>query len=165
MDVFVDVSVEYGKEEYMDFVNEVTENDNEVLTEYIEEVLEMERMSSALPLYVSLLLTGNDQIQEINKQFRGKDSPTDVISFAYHENDDFLVGPYDTLGDIVISVERVGEQAKDYNHSFTREFYYVLTHGLLHILGYDHIEEEDKKAMREREEEILGHFGYTRDSL
>lgn len=165
MEVFVDVSVDYSKEEHLDFINNVTEHDNEVLTEYIEEVLEMERVDSSLPLYVSLLLTGNEQIQAINKEFRGKDSPTDVISFAYHDNEDFLVGPYDTLGDIVISLEQVGEQAKSYNHSFTREFYYVLTHGLLHILGYDHLEENEKKEMREREEEILGHFGYTRDSV
>lgn len=165
MEVFVDVSVDYSKEDYLDFINEVTEHDNEVLAEYIEEVLDMERVDSSLPLYVSLLLTGNEQIQAINKEFRGKDSPTDVISFAYHENDNFLVGPYDTLGDIVISIEQVGEQAKDYNHSFLREFYYVLTHGLLHILGYDHLEDNDKKKMREREEEILGHFGYTRDRL
>lgn len=165
MEVFVDVSVDYSKEEYLDFINNVTEHDNEVLTEYIEEVLEMERVDSSLPLYVSLLLTGNEQIQAINKEFRGKDSPTDVISFAYHDNEDFLVGPYDTLGDIVISLEQVGEQAKSYNHSFSREFYYVLTHGLLHILGYDHLEDNEKKEMREREEEILGHFGYTRDSV
>lgn len=165
MEILVDLSVDYNKEEYLEFVDKITENDNEIITEYIEEVLEMERVDSSLPLYVSLLLTGNEQIQVINREFRGKDSPTDVISFAYHENEDFLVGPYDTLGDIVISIERVGEQAKEYNHSFTREFYYVLTHGLLHILGYDHIEEEEKKEMREREEEILAHFGYTREHL
>ena len=163
MELLVEVSVEYKKNDYAEFIQEITENNNEVLTEYIEEVLTMEKIESTLPLYVSLLLTGNEQIQGINREFRKKDSPTDVISFAYHENDDFLVGPYDTLGDIVISLDRVGEQAKEYNHSFTREFYYVLTHGILHILGYDHIEEEDKKEMREREEEILGHFGYTRE--
>ena len=163
MELLVEVSVEYKKNDYAEFIQEITENNNEVLTEYIEEVLTMEKIESTLPLYVSLLLTGNEQIQGINREFRKKDSPTDVISFAYHENEDFLVGPYDTLGDSVISLDRVGEQAKEYNHSFTREFYYVLTHGILHILGYDHIEEEDKKEMREREEEILGHFRYTRE--
>ena len=74
-----------------------------------------------------------------------------------------LLTDYDTLGDIIISLERVEEQASEYNHSFEREFYYVLTHGILHILGYDHIEEEDKKIMRKREEAILSSFGYTRD--
>ena len=67
------------------------------------------------------------------------------------------------MGDIIISLERVEEQASEYNHLFEREFYYVLTHGILHILGYDHIEEEDKKLMREREAAILSSFGYTRD--
>ncbi|MGL5051624.1 MAG: rRNA maturation RNase YbeY, partial [Fusobacteriaceae bacterium] len=70
---------------------------------------------------------------------------------------------YDTLGDIVISLDRVAEQSSEYNHSIKREFYYVLTHGLLHLLGYDHIEPEDKIEMREREEEILNKFGHTRD--
>lgn len=60
-------------------------------------------------------------------------------------------------------MERVEEQATEYNHSPKRELYYVLTHGLLHLLGYDHIEEDDKKEMRAREEEILGQFGYTRE--
>ena len=118
---------------------------------------------SEVPVYISLLLTGNDEIQVINREYREKDAPTDVISFAYHESDDFEIGPYDTLGDIVISLERVVEQAKEYNHSPKREFYYVLTHGLLHLLGYDHIEPEDKVVMRKKEEEILGKFGYTRE--
>ena len=108
-------------------------------------------------------MTDNENIQVVNREYRDKDAPTDVISFAYHETEDFNVGPYDTLGDIIISLERVEEQSSEYNHSFEREFYYVLTHGILHILGYDHIEEEDKKIMREREEAILSSFGYTRD--
>ena len=112
--------------------------------------------------YVSLLVTNNQIIQNINRDYRGKDMPTDVISFAYNETDNF--GPVEVIGDIVISQDRVIEQAKEYNHSEEREFYYVLCHGLLHILGYDHIEEEDKKIMREREEIILSSFGYTRDN-
>lgn len=100
------------------------------------------------------MLTDNKSIQVINRDYRGKDSPTDVISFAYHETEDFDIGPYDVLGDIIISLERVEEQRIEYNHSFEREFFYVLTHGVLHILGYDHIDEEDKKIMRCREEEI-----------
>lgn len=165
MELIVDVSLDYSLEENKAFIEEVTANEAEILVEFIEEVLEMEAVDSPLPLYVSLLLTENPQIQKINREFRNKDQATDVISFAYHEGEDMLVGPYDTLGDIVISVERVAEQAKDYNHAFQREFYYVLTHGLLHLLGYDHMEEEEKKEMRDREEEILGHFGYTREML
>ncbi|WP_420026341.1 rRNA maturation RNase YbeY [Fusobacterium ulcerans] len=143
-------------EGYSNLVNE------EEMKKYIKEALESE-FESDRPVYLSLLFTGNDEIQVINKQYRGKDQPTDVISFAYHETEDFDIGPYDTLGDIVISMERVEEQAAEYNHSLKRELYYVLTHGLLHLLGYDHIEEDDKKEMRTREEEILGQFGYTRE--
>ena len=67
------------------------------------------------------------------------------------------------MGDIIISIEKVKEQAKEYGHSEEREFYYVFCHGILHLLGYDHIEKEDKKIMREREEKILKNFNYKRD--
>lgn len=136
-------------------------NENEI-REYVQKVLEKEYDSEA-PVYMSLLFTGNDEIQVINREYRDKDQPTDVISFAYHETEDFDIGPYDTLGDIVISLERVEEQAKEYNHSSKRELFYVLTHGILHLLGYDHIEEEEKNEMRKKEEELLGNFGYTRE--
>lgn len=132
----------------------------EKIENYIKDVLKKE-YSKDEDLYLSILLTNNERIQEINKEYRDKDSPTDVISFAYHEDRmDFT--PYTTLGDIVISLERVEEQGVEYEHGFVREFYYVLTHGILHLLGYDHIVEEDKKVMREKEEEILNYFGYKR---
>ena len=154
MDLVLEMSLEI--EGFDDLVNE------EEIREYVQKVLEKEHESEA-PVYMSLLFTGNDEIQVINREYRDKDQPTDVISFAYHETEDFDIGPYDTLGDIVISLERVVEQAKEYNHSDKRELFYVLTHGILHLLGYDHIEEEDKKEMRAKEEEILGSFGYTRE--
>lgn len=154
MEIILDMTVEVEGME--DFVSE------EEVQDYVEKVLTQEYESDE-PVYLSLLLTGNDEIQVINREYRGKDQPTDVISFAYHETEDFDIGPYDTLGDIVISIDRVFEQAKEYNHSPKREFFYVLTHGLLHLLGYDHIEEEDKVVMRAKEEEILKSFGYTRE--
>ena len=154
MELILEMSVEI--EGFEDLANE------EEIKNYIEKVLEKEYEADA-PVYMSLLLTGNNDIQEINREYRDKDQPTDVISFAYHETEDFDIGPYDTLGDIVISLERVVEQAKEYNHSAKRELFYVLTHGILHLLGYDHIEEEDKIEMRAKEEEILGSFGYTRE--
>lgn len=154
MDLVLEMSLEI--EGFDDLVNE------EEIRGYVQKVLEKEYDSKA-PVYVSLLFTGNDEIQVINREYRDKDQPTDVISFAYHETEDFDIGPYDTLGDIVISLERVVEQAKEYNHSPKRELFYVLTHGILHLLGYDHIEEEERKEMREKEEEILGSFGYTRE--
>lgn len=154
MEVVLDFSLEI--EGYSEFIKE------EEVQEYIHEVLNDE-FESEKPVYLSVALVGNDDIQRINRDFRDKDQPTDVISFAYHETEDYMIGPYDTLGDIIISLERVEEQCKEYNHSFRREFFYVLTHGMLHLLGYDHIDEEDKKEMRAREEEILTKFGHTRD--
>ena len=162
MDLVVDFNCDLTDEKYNMFVDELYEDN--YIENYIKKVLELEEVESDKPLYLSLLLTNNQNIQVINRDFRDKNTPTDVISFAYHETEDFNIGPYDTLGDIIISLERVEEQATEYNHSFKREFYYVLTHGILHILGYDHIEEEDKKIMREREEAILSTFGYTRDN-
>lgn len=163
MDLVIDLTDDLTKEKYAEFLDKLYENDH--LENYVKKILEIEEVKSDRPLYMSILLTDNEKIQVVNRNFRGKDSPTDVISFAYHETEDFDIGPYDTLGDIIISLERVEEQATEYNHSFEREFYYVLTHGVLHILGYDHIEEEDKKLMREREEKILSSFGYTRESF
>jgi probable rRNA maturation factor len=155
----MDITVELTKgiEGYNEFI------DLETVEDYIKTVIEDE-YESERDIYMSLLLTNNENIQVVNRDYRGKDQPTDVISFAYLDNeDDFQFGPYLTLGDIVISLERVKEQAGDYNHSFKREFYYVLTHGILHLLGYDHIEDEDKEVMRKKEEEILEMHGYRRD--
>ncbi len=165
MELFLELTDELNpkaNEKFQEFLDKIYEDD--YLENYIKKVLEIEKVESDRPFYISILLTDNEKIQVVNRDFRNKDMPTDVISFAYHETEEFDIGPYDTLGDIVISLERVEEQAKDFNHSFNREFYYVLTHGILHILGYDHIEEEDKKEMRAREEAILSEFGYTRDN-
>ncbi|MBQ3437877.1 MAG: rRNA maturation RNase YbeY [Fusobacterium sp.] len=161
MEINIDLTHELYNEKFDEFLDKLYTED--YLQNYIKKILEIEKIEGDRPFYMSIFLTNNEIIQGVNRDFREKDSPTDVISFAYHETEDFDIGPYDTLGDIVISLERVEEQAKDYNHSFEREFYYVLTHGVLHILGYDHLEEEDKKLMREREELILNYFGYTRD--
>lgn len=161
MEINIDLTHELYNEKFDEFLDKLYTED--YLQNYIKKILEIEEIEGDRPFYMSIFLTNNEIIQGVNRDFREKDSPTDVISFAYHETEDFDIGPYDTLGDIVISLERVEEQAKDYNHSFEREFYYVLTHGVLHILGYDHLEEEDKKLMREREELILNYFGYTRD--
>jgi len=153
MELIVDFSSDLTNEKYNEFIDTLYENNH--LENYIKKVLELEEIESDRPLYLSLLLTDNKNIQVINREYRDKDAPTDVISFAYHETEDFNIGPYDTLGDIIISLERVEEQASEYNHSFEREFYYVLTHGILHILGYDHIEEEDKKLSDEKYQEKI----------
>ncbi len=137
--------------------------DEEKITKFTDYIVKDEYGSeyNKNEYYLSLTVTTNDGIQVINNTYRGKNMPTDVISFAYNETENF--GPVNVLGDIIISIDRVKEQAEDYGHSVEREFYYVLCHGMLHLLGYDHIEEEDKKVMRKKEEEILNVFKYTRD--
>lgn len=134
--------------------------DEEKINEFVDMILEHEKLENTENTYVSFLITTNDVIQNINSEYRGKDTPTDVFSFAYNETEN--IGPFDILGDIIISAEKVTEQAKEYGHSTEREFYYVLCHGMLHLLGYDHIDDEDKKVMREKEEELLKEIGYER---
>ena len=128
----------------------------------INECFKEEKMSD-LNFYVSVTLTSPKQIHELNRKYRNVDRPTDVLSFPMFEKDELEriiteklknVVP-EVLGDIVISVEKVEEQAKEYGHSFERELSYMLVHGFYHIMGYDHIEEEDKVQMREKEENIL----------
>ncbi len=105
---------------------------------------------------VSLLFIDNDEIRELNKEYRGVNLPTDVLSFPmYDDISEALEEEYLYLGDIVISCEKAIEQAKDFGHSVEREIGYLTVHSVLHLLGYDHMNEEDKAIMREKEEEIL----------
>ena len=113
-------------------------------------------------LYITVTLTNPENIQKINKEYRNIEKATDVISFPMFEKNelqkkieekDFL--HEDVLGDIIISIQKVEEQAKEYGHSFERELSYMLVHGFYHLIGYDHIEEKDKKEMRKKEEKVL----------
>ena len=109
---------------------------------------------------LNIVIVDNEKIREINKEYRNKDAVTDVISFAFEEVKDVNYEDVRFLGEI--SYERCKEQAKDYGHSVRREFCYLAVHGLLHLLGYDHMTEEDKKVMRALEEEILNEYDITR---
>ena len=113
-------------------------------------------------LYITVTFTNPENIRKINKQYRNIDKATDVLSFPLYEKQEldkkieqqeFL--HEDVLGDVVISIEKVEEQAKEYGHSFERELSYMLVHGFYHLMGYDHIEKKKKKKMREKEEKIL----------
>ena len=127
---------------------------------------------------VSVIFVDNDEIKEINKNFRNIDKPTDVLSFPMlnypnslvfkdaYINYSFNASDLDDgkliLGDIAISLEMAAKQSKEYNHSFFREVCYLSTHSVLHLLGYDHIEKKDKEKMRIREEEILNKYNIYR---
>ncbi|MFX4263398.1 rRNA maturation RNase YbeY [Pelotomaculum propionicicum] len=105
---------------------------------------------------VGLVFVDDDYIHKLNHQYRGVDSPTDVLSFAMMEGIPMAGGEEETiLGDVVISLQAVGRQAKEYGHSFLREAAYLTIHGVLHLLGYDHIDEDKRKIMRLKEEEII----------
>ena len=121
-------------------------------------------------LIITITFTTPEEIRKINKKYRKIDRATDVLSFPMFEKDeldekiknkDFLYE--DVLGDIIISIDKVREQAEEYGHSFERELSYMLVHGFYHLMGYDHIEEEDKKIMRPKEEKILNELKITRD--
>lgn len=126
---------------------------NKVLqTCFIEEELENKN------LYVNIVLTNPENIRKINKEYRNIDKETDVLSFPMFEKEELSnIKKYaeDILGDIVISIQRVKEQATEFGHSFERELAYMAVHGFYHLMGYDHIEESDKKIMRQKEENIL----------
>lgn len=129
---------------------------------------------------VNLLLTDNDGIKETNKLMRNIDNPTDVLSFPgieFEAEGDFSiveeneVAYFDSesgelmIGDIMISLDKVKEQAMEYNHSVKREFAFLIAHSMLHLSGYDHMEEDERIRMEECQEEILSCIGYTRDVI
>ena len=112
---------------------------------------------------VDLLFVDNEAIREMNLEYRDKDSATDVLSFPMYEPDEEIDDEEEVLlGDIVISLERAQEQCEEYGHSLEREVMYLLVHGLLHLAGYDHMDEEDKKVMRAQEEKLLAQIGAIR---
>ena len=113
---------------------------------------------------VSVTFTDNEKIQKINNEFRGIDKPTDVLSFPltdYESNDVPFVDELDgSLGDIVISLERAKEQAEEFGHSFDREIAFLTVHSMLHLLGYDHVNnEEEELDMRRRQSDVLTNMG------
>ena len=116
---------------------------------------------------VSVTFVSNERIHEINREYREKDAPTDVISFAMEElgeGEIELIGAEQprVLGDIIISVPKAEEQAKEYGHSFLRELGFLSVHGFLHLLGYDHMEKADEEKMFSRQKELLKQCGHTR---
>lgn len=115
---------------------------------------------------VSCVLVDDERIHEINREYRHIDRSTDVISFAMEDNDQFYVeGMPRTLGDIFISVDHAKKQAEEYGHSLRREMCFLFTHGILHLLGYDHMTDEQEKEMFGLQDEILGALSIEREGI
>ena len=134
-----------------------------VLRQVIEKALELEKCPYECE--VNVTFTDNEGIRNINREFRELDVPTDVLSFPmvdYEAPADYGIGEL-LLGDIVISVERAFEQAENYGHSIKREMCFLTAHSMLHLLGYDHMEDEERIVMEKKQEEILNALGIKRD--
>ena len=115
---------------------------------------------------VSVTLTDNEHIHVFNREYRGVDRPTDVISFAFNESEEpEVVGgsEINMLGDLIISLERAEEQAADYGHSVRREVAFLTVHGMLHLLGYDHMEDEEREEMEAEQRFVMEKLGISRD--
>ncbi|MCR5833081.1 MAG: rRNA maturation RNase YbeY [Selenomonadaceae bacterium] len=114
---------------------------------------------------VSITLTNDEHIHALNKKFRNIDRPTDVLSFAFRESDEpeIIGSDIDILGDVIISLERAKVQAEEFGHSFLREVIFLEVHGLLHLLGYDHIEEDERREMEEEQRFVMEKLGIARE--
>jgi probable rRNA maturation factor len=151
--------------DFIDETNELQDGDIEMLEKLLNFAAEKENVEDDSELSVTFVT--NERIQEINREYRDKDRPTDVISFAMEELGEGeipLIGADmpRVLGDIIISTAKAREQAAEYRHPFSRELGFLTVHGFLHLLGYDHEIEEDEKKMFSRQKELLDEFGLQR---
>lgn len=136
------------------------EKETSKIYELLEFALKREKLEN---VEFNIIFVDSDTIHEINKNYRNVDRVTDVISFALEDNETITLD-HRVLGDIYICVERAEEQAKEYGHSFLRELAFLSIHGLLHLLGYDHMEKEEEIIMFSKQEDILNEFGIRRES-
>ena len=144
-----------------DIFNETNEKIEELdfINNYIKFICEKEKLDNCI---FNIIFIDNDRIKEINKEYRNIDKETDVISFALEDNNDIKYDGFRVLGDIYISLDKAKEQAILYEHEFIREMCFLITHGILHLLGYDHMEEEDEKIMFEKQERLLEEYEIKR---
>lgn len=140
----------------------------ELVKKVIEECYKEEGIINT-GLIINITLTNPDNIRRINNEFRKIDKETDVLSFPMFQKEELKeiinrdkYDYEDILGDIIISIDRVKKQAEEYGHSFEREFCYMIVHGFYHLMGYDHIHDQDKIEMREKEEKILNNLNIRR---
>jgi len=140
---------------------EITESIKQVINGAVGKVFEIESIDPQVE--VSILFVDNEGIRILNRNFRNKDTATDVLSFPqYNDLSEIEKDPEPNLGDIVLSLERTQEQAAEYGHSFERELGFLTVHSMYHLLGYDHDTDAHTKAMREKEEAVLQALGLKR---
>ena len=142
--------------------NEIKENLDEYMDKLyglLEFALKREKLDN---VEFNIIFVDINKIHEINREYRGIDRPTDVISFALEDNMDIMLD-HRLLGDIYICLEKAHEQALEYNHSYLRELAFLMIHGLLHLLGYDHMKPDEEKIMFSKQEDILNEYGIRRD--
>jgi len=130
-------------------VMEITKDNEDAIKNAVDAVLTAEGLNGDFEVSVSFVT--NEEIKELNREYRNVDSETDVLSFPMNEEFDGV----NILGDIVISTQKIIEQANDFNHSMEREMCYLTVHSMLHLLGYDHMNKEEKNKMRAKEKEIM----------
>ena len=135
------------RQDKLELTPEIIEN----MKDAIEESLLLEKNN--LDYEISVSFVDNDEIRELNKDYRNVDRETDVLSFQVEDDFDFL--EISILGDIIISVEKARDQALDLGHSFLREMVYLTIHSMFHLMGYDHMEEDEKRIMRDKEKEVV----------
>ena len=129
------------------------------LNKYIDFVITKLNLKEAI---FNIIFVSNEEIHKINKEYRNTDRVTDVISFALEDNKDIVYDSFRLLGDIYIAIDVAYDQATQYNHSREREVCFLATHGLLHLLGYDHMTEEEEKEMFGKQEELLNAYDIKR---
>ena len=153
--------------EYLDL--EENKDYEKIISKVVKQCFKTEHLEKS-KLYISITLTTPENIRKINNQYRNIDKETDVLSFPMSEKQeleeklkkqDFKYE--DALGDIVISIDQVKKQAIEYEHSFERELSYMVVHGFYHLMGYDHMQDDEKAIMRQKEENVLNILEITRD--
>lgn len=146
-------------------INETNNFQDDYKTIYEKIIIEAcQQLNIDDDLELSVIFVDDDRIHEINREYRNIDRSTDVISFALEDNEQYYMdGMPRSLGDIFISVDHAKKQAHDYGHSFYREMCFLFTHGLLHLLGYDHMEKEDEIEMFKIQDDILSALKIERE--
>lgn len=144
----------------------------EIINDTDKEVCELEKLNNYIKYVVNelkldrcefnIIIIDNERIREINREYRKIDKETDVISFALEDNMDISYDDFRLLGDIYISIDRCYEQAMEYGHSREREICFLATHGILHLLGYDHMESEDEEEMFSLQNKLLDGYDIKR---